>query len=133
MAGRHDLAEHFFVSAAIAGGASRIPAEAAGLGKEMRDADGESGFSFSDWAADLAGIAFAERVMNGALPLADLAKNFDVADYFPDVSDLADNLPRAEFTSRFGASNDKRFRQVDSQLRRRIAELPAYRSPKSDP
>jgi hypothetical protein len=58
--GRHDLAEHSFVSAAIAAGAGQIPAEAAGIAREMRDSNGGSEFSFSDWAADLSGIALAE-------------------------------------------------------------------------
>jgi hypothetical protein len=125
--GRHDLAEHFFVSAAIAAGAGRIPAEAAGLAKEMRDSDGGSGFSFSDWAADLSGVALAEGMMSGKLSLVRRSRTFHATDLLPSVGDLADGLSRAQFAERFGSTSDPRFRRMDGDVRRRIAELPAYR------
>jgi hypothetical protein len=124
---RHDLAEHFFISAAIACGAGRSPAETAGLAKELRDANGGSGFSFSDWTADLSGIALAEAVANGKVTLPVLVKRFRVTDYLPPVTDLPDGLSRTEFAQRFGSTSDERFRHLDADIRRQIAELPAYR------
>lgn len=125
--GRHDLAQHFFLSAAIAAGAGRFPAEAAGLAKEMRDSDGGSGFSFSDWAADLSGIAMAEAMADGKLSLSELSRRFRAADFLPTITDLTDGLSRAEFEKQFGSTADARFRRIDTDIRRRITELPAYR------
>jgi hypothetical protein len=118
---RHDLAQHFFISAAIAAGAGRHAAEAAGLAKELHDADGGSGFSFSDWCADLAGIDLNERVRTGKFPLTRLIAGFRVDDYLPRVSDLKDGMTEAEFARLFGSPSDKRFGQVDDEIRKRIA------------
>src|SRR5262249_40587622 len=54
MHGRHDLAQHFWVSAALTALWGAKQAEAAGVLKEWLDsAEGGSGFSFADLAADL--------------------------------------------------------------------------------
>ena len=62
MRGRHDWAQHFAVSAALAVLIGPQNAEAAGVVKEISDSRGGSGFSFADLSADLAGIQFARAV-----------------------------------------------------------------------
>lgn len=119
--GRHDLAQHFFVAAAISALAGHAPAEAAGLAKELRDADGGSGFSFRDWMADLAGISLADKLAAGTLTLRTLAGRFRADEALPPPNDLPEGLPRAEFQKRFGSTSDERFRALDREIRKRIA------------
>src|SRR5262249_12395749 len=62
LSGRQDSLQHFAVSAALAALAPEAAAWAAGLQKEVEDAQGKdsgkgTGFSFADLAADQAGIA----------------------------------------------------------------------------
>ena len=66
MLGRRDLAQHFVLSAFLAANSGTQAAEAAGLAKEVVDAQGPSGFSFTDIAADRAGIRFAGSVSRSA-------------------------------------------------------------------
>lgn len=123
MRGRVDLGQHFFFSAAILALTGESSAEAAGLTKELRDSRGGSGFSFSDWCADLAGIALSKRVRDGGMRLSDLAEKFTVMDYLPDIDGLRDNLPERDFVASFGGVSDARFKTVDADIRRRIARL----------
>jgi hypothetical protein len=130
MRGRVDLGQHFFFSAAIFALTGEPSAEAAGLTKELRDSRGGSGFSFSDWCADLAGIALAKRVRDGDVQIAELAKHFTVAAYLPDVGGLRDNLPEKEFVKAFGGTSDARCKLADAHIRRRIARL--YEAPPAE-
>lgn len=123
MRGRIDLGQHFFFSAAIMATAGEKSAEAAGLAKELHDARGGSGFSFSDWCADLSGIALARRVQAGDVAPEELAERFTVAGYLPSVQGLKDNLTQAQFTRLYGGVSDERFQAVDADIRRRIARL----------
>lgn len=127
MRGRVDLGQHFFFSAAILVMTGESSAEMAGLTKELRDSRGGSGFSFSDWCADLAGIALAKRVREGGVRIADLAEKFTVPDYLPEISGLRDNLPEREFIDSFGGVSDARFKKVDADVRRRVERL--YEAP----
>ncbi|HWB13984.1 MAG TPA: hypothetical protein VG826_32450 [Pirellulales bacterium] len=133
MRGRNDLVQHFMISAALTVLAGARSAEAAGVGKELRDADGGSGFSLSDLCADLSGIEFAERIRTGHLPLRQLAQRFRVRDYLPEVSGLADGLTKREFAARFGSTSDSRFTEVRRQIQKRIAAMSGgERRPSSD-
>lgn len=120
---RPDLAQHFWVSAAIASIAGPAAAEAAGLAKELRDADGGSGFSFADLCADLAGIALAERLKSGETTYSTLRRQFEVARYLPPVDDLVEGLAKPEFAERFGSTGDPRFLAARQQILDQIAEL----------
>ncbi|HEX7447533.1 MAG TPA: hypothetical protein VF306_08305 [Pirellulales bacterium] len=128
MRGRIDLGQHFFLSAAIMATAGEKSAEAAGLAKELRDARGGSGFSFSDWCADLSGIALARHVQAGEVTLESLADAFTVATALPGIEGLKDNLTQAQFTRLYGGVSDERFQSVDAEIRRRIDRL--YRGKK---
>jgi hypothetical protein len=125
--GRHDLAQHFAVSAALTAVAGAPAAEAAGVLKELLDAEGGSGFSFADLAADLAGVAFAEDLLRSPQRLARVAKAFRVPDYAPSPRGLTEGLTRRQFERRYGSVTDKRFRTAVEALRRRVRTLPAYR------
>jgi hypothetical protein len=128
--GRTDLAQHFITSAAIAAAAGVPLADWAGLYKELSDARGGSGFSFSDLAADRAGRAFghlATRDHDSARRLQALAgERLAEDDVMPSVAGLADNLSEAEFTRRFGGVSSPKYNEVVAEIDARIAALPLY-------
>ncbi len=124
--GRHDLAQHFAVSAALTAVAGPEAAESAGVLKEWLDAHGGSGFSFADLSADFAGIAFARRLLDRPGRLADIEKSFRLADYALSPRGLPEGLTAAEFVKQYGSLKDERFRRAGGhpQTHRRFARLP---------
>ena len=120
---RHDLAQHFWVSAAIASIAGPAAAEATGVAKELRDAHGGSGFSFADLCADLSGISLAERLKSGRTTYSALRRQFEVARYLPPVGDLVEGLAEEDFAERYGSTSDRRFLAARQQVLDQIAEL----------
>ena len=96
--GRHDLAQHFAVSAALTAMSGAKAAEAAGLLKELLDAEpGGSGFSFCDLASDLSGVAFAEWLLADAGRLADVEKRFTVAAFSVSPKGLIEDLTKMKY------------------------------------
>lgn len=125
--GRHDFCQHFAVSAALTALAGPEAAEAAGVLKELLDAEGSSGFSFADLAADYAGVALARRLTADPRRLAAVAESFEVADYAARPTGLPDGLPKAQFVREYGSVADARFKKLEAEVRRRVRALPAYR------
>jgi hypothetical protein len=133
LSGRHDLVQHFTISAGLVLISASGLAWTIGELKEIQDsAPRGSGFSFSDVAADRTGIRLAETATSGAAAArrlqALLAGNPAEELFFPRVVDLPDDMPAAEFGRRFGGgvgspAYDTMLREID----RRIAERPAYR------
>ena len=126
MRDRRDLASHFFVSAYLTSALGHQAAGAAGLAKEMSDAQGGSGFSFVDMAANQAGILFAQGVLRGKLPLRQLAGGFSVAEFLPKLDDLEEGLSSEKFNALYGGNNSNRFQEAIEQIRRRVQALPPY-------
>jgi uncharacterized protein YfiM (DUF2279 family) len=124
--GRHDLAQHFSVSAALTAAAGPQAAESAGILKEIMDSRGGSGFSFADLSADFAGIAFARRLLDKPALLADVEKSFRVGDFAISPRGLPEGLSAAEFAKKYGSLKDHRYLRVQEDIRKRIAALPGY-------
>jgi hypothetical protein len=126
--GRHDLAQHFGVSAALTAVNGEKAAEAAGILKEMLDSRrGGSGFSFADLAADLSGIAFAAQMLKSPEDLARVASGFTVADHALPPDGLPEGLTQAEFARQYGSTSDERFTSRLESIRKRVGALPGYR------
>ncbi len=125
--GRHDLAQHFFVSAALTAAAGPGAAESAGVYKEMLDSRGGSGFSFADLSADFAGIAFARHLLAKPERLADIEKSFRIGDYTISPRGLPEGLTAAQFEKQYGSLKDARYLRVQEDIRKRIAARPGYR------
>jgi hypothetical protein len=126
---REDHLQHFVVSAALTMLAGSSAAEAVGLAKERRDAESGSGFSFADYQADLAGIAFAGAIMKGRLTLESVSHSAAGDVLLPETDGLAEGLTWADFTSRYGSLTDRRFQEVRSLILQRIQTLPVYANP----
>ena len=86
---------------------------------------GESGFSFEDLQADLAGIAFQSNVRQGdhAKQLEELANGFTVNRVLPDHRGIPTGLNPSEFQQRFGDTQDSRFQRQINAMRKAIDEL----------
>jgi len=124
--GRRDLAEHFTLSAAISiNGGSQL-ANAIGLFKEEEDAGKGSGFSFTDLAADRAGVRLGERATGDAATrvLQQLAAARTDADLMPDIRDLPEFMPQAEFDRRFGPVGSARYQRVIEDIDARLDAHP---------
>jgi hypothetical protein len=124
--GRRDLAEHFTLSAALSiNGGSQL-AKAIGLMKEEEDAGKGSGFSFTDLAADLAGVRLGERATGdtAARVRQQLAAARTDADLLPDMRDLPEFMPQAEFDRRFGPVGSVRYQAVIARIDARLDAHP---------
>jgi hypothetical protein len=129
---RHDLALHYTLSAALTAYAGPAAAENAGLFKEVADSKGTSGFSFIDLTADLSGVAFAEAVRKKTLSFRRLADAFDTTKFLPEIDDLKENIPAADFEKKFGSLEDVRFKAEFDTLKARVKELPGLAPPGED-
>jgi hypothetical protein len=126
MRGRRDLAQHFVVSAYLGTVVGSQAAEAAGLAKELADARGTSGFSFADLVADEAGILFAKGVLEGHISLIDLAQNYRVHDYMPQVDALPEGLSWEQLGHRFKLSGPPDYEPILREAQQHVAALPFY-------
>lgn len=122
---RRDLCQHFVMSAALTELAGPALAEQVGLAKELLDMSKASGFSFSDLAADYAGVEFARGLQRTPDRLATVAANFRVADHVPSVDGLADGLSAEKFKAGYGGVADERFKAAVDGIRKRVREVPA--------
>jgi len=122
--GRRDFAEHYVISAAITvNGGSRL-ANAIGLIKEEEDAKKGSGFSFTDLAANRAGVHLGERATGdeATAVLAWLASARSDSDLMPDFRDLPEFMSQAEFDRRFGPIGSERYLRLIGQIDARLEQ-----------
>jgi len=102
----------------------------AGLYKELKDAQGGSGFSFNDLAADLAGSRLGKtstQSRDAAVKMQQrLANGRDAKVFFPQVRDLPEFLGQAEFKRRFGGVGEPAYQRMLKRIQTRIDALPIY-------
>ncbi|MGB0629793.1 MAG: hypothetical protein ACPGRZ_03785 [Alphaproteobacteria bacterium] len=130
--GRHDWVQHYLLSAGLALAGGRGIADFIGEIKEVQDATNKvSGFSFTDIAADRAGVRFAE-VATGSVDGAREVQNFlsrgiSESQFFPEIRDLPEGLTDAQFKSRYGERESAAYKRQIADIDRRIAQIPLYR------
>ena len=129
--GRTDSPQHFTVSAALAANAGGPLSDAIGLYREVDDSRRGSGFSFGDIAADRAGTVFGEiatRSPDSARRLQQrVAAGVREADLMPEIADLPEYMPEAEFKRRFGGVGAPAYKQMMQDIERRVAACSLYR------
>jgi hypothetical protein len=127
---RHDWVQHFTTTAAIQVAAGSSVSSLIGEAKEVTDTDGPSGFSFTDLAADRAGVRFAEvatasdasaRALQSAL-----AAGAKETDFFPRVGDLPEGLSEEDFKTRYGDVDSPAYEAVVKKIDARIANITLY-------
>lgn len=125
--GRDDFPKHFLISAAIAAEAGSPLADAIGLYKEVEDSRGGSGFSFADIAANRAGTRFGELALKAPQRLQQtLAAGVQERDFMPEVSDLPELMPEAEFKQRYGGIGAPAYERVMADIERRVASVALF-------
>ena len=133
MRGRGDWPRHFWVSAALTLMADSRVSDALGLLKEEIDAgEGGSGFSFSDLTADRAGIAFAAVATSDAesaraIQAWVLAAETDLQLLMPVASDLPEGMSDQQMLSDYDGVDGPRYRKMEAEIQRRVADLPWWR------
>jgi hypothetical protein len=131
--GRHDLCQHFSVSAALTVLLGSKGAESAGIVKEMLDArDPNNGFSFNDLSADIAGVAFASKLLKEPKMLDRVAESFKVADYTIKPMYEPEGLPAKEFAKMFGGVSDERFLDKKKEIWKKVLDQPGFAVPKKE-
>jgi hypothetical protein len=129
--GRRDLAQHFTSSAVVAAQGSSLVSDAVGLFKEMSDADGGSGFSFVDLAADRAGVRFAELATDGASGAGRLQRAATAGlaedDLMIPIDGLPEAISQAKLERVYGGTQGKAYRLLVGRIEDRIGRLPLYR------
>jgi hypothetical protein len=122
---RHDLARHFWISAALVAVSESRISSMLGLSKEETDsAEGGSGFSFPDLAADKAGVRFAEVALADP-PAAEalqasVAGDWAIDDLVPVVKDLPEGISQGELEAVYGGTEGDRFNEVVDIIDRRL-------------
>ena len=128
---RRDLAQHFAVSALLSAMAGSPLAETIGFYKEVADTSGGSGFSFSDVAANRAGVRFggaATLSLESARRLQQrVASGVSDRDIMPSVAGLPDNLTSTELTNRLGGIGGAGYVALLADIDRRVADLAVHR------
>jgi uncharacterized protein YfiM (DUF2279 family) len=131
LAKRHDSAQHFIISAALAATSGSPLSKAVGLYKEVADSRGGSGFSFNDLAADRSGTRLGELAVQSDSTATQLQKmlSANVTDetLLPPIADLPEDMQELEFKRRFGGVDAPAYKQMFAEIERRVASLPLYR------
>jgi len=128
---RIDLAQHFIGSAAITASVNGQIAKVVGEEKELSDAQGGSGFSFIDLAADKAGTRFGEMATSSPEGARKIQKAMsaikDYRDFMPDPRDLPEHMNEAEFKQRYQSVDSPAYQKLSKQIDARIAATPIYK------
>lgn len=128
---RKDLSQHLLVSAAITALSNPVVAQAIGLEKEFKDSDGGSGFSFSDLAADRAGITFGNLALDTHSKARKiqtrLAKVVYESEYMPNIDSLPNGLKNIDFKLKYSNSESTAYKKVIRLIDKRISACTIYR------
>ncbi|MDD1627991.1 MAG: hypothetical protein LUQ26_11055 [Methylococcaceae bacterium] len=129
---RIDLAQHFIGSAAITASVNGQVAKVVGEEKELSDAQGGSGFSFIDLAADKAGTRFGEMATSSPENARKIQKAMsgikDYSDFMPDPTDLPEHMDEAEFKQRYQSVDSAAYQELSKQIDARITATPIYKT-----
>lgn len=129
---RHDWVQHYMLSAGLTLAGGRGIADFIGEAKEVDDATNKaSGFSFTDLAADRAGVRFAEVAtgsVDGARRMQEfLSRPVGERQFFPEIRDLPEGLTAAQFKAQYGERDSAQYLRMVAEIDRRIATIPMYR------
>jgi len=127
--GREDLAKHYLLSAAINALLDTKWSSAIGLSKELKDADGGSGFSFVDLMADMAGNKLATVMQSerrAGIVQARVVKMMSEDEIMGDIEQLQEGLSAAEFRVEYGNSGSEEYVTVVREINRRLRTCVVY-------
>ena len=127
---RQDLAHHLVLSAAIAASAGAGVAQVISKVKESYDARYRSGFSFSDLAANTAGMAIGSLATENRESALEMQVRMsgitgDV-DYLPALGSNRDGLSETDFNELYGAPNSPEYQRRVREMESLIFQLPLF-------
>lgn len=122
---RHDLARHFWVSAALAVVSGEAKSTAIGKAKELMDAEpGGSGFSFIDMTANSAGIRFAVLATKNetqARNMRERVRQSDSSfDLCPSIDGLPEGMTSVQLQEQYGGIGGEKSRRLFEEIRTRL-------------
>ena len=127
---RGDLSQHLIISAALKLLSEQQIGFAIGEFKELMDrAQGGSGYSFVDLAADMAGLRLAQVATDPATAqrTQQLLANMTSEDAFmPTIDDLKEGLRKAEFEAQYGEVDSPAYRAEVEKINQRLQQIPLY-------
>jgi len=128
---RSDLPKHFFVSAAITVSTGEKFAKLVGLAKEIDDSDGGSGFSFSDLAADKAGVKFGESATASSREAIRFQEKIlqirTEKELFPSISNLPEGIMELEFKNKYKDLDSEAYKLINAEIDKRLNLCRLYR------
>lgn len=125
--GRRDLSKHYLISASIELLTRNGLSYSIGTAKEILDADGGSGFSFRDLAADRAGVNFASLISPyDDLTLLPRIESLREEDILPELNELKEGLNIEAFEAEYQNTQSQAYRQVVEQIDEKIKASPFY-------
>jgi len=131
LSGRYDFAQHFLTSAALTLTGGQGFADTVGLFKELDDAKGGSGFSFTDLGADRTGVRVAELAVASPASArkvqAFMTANLKEEDFIPHFLDLPELLPSDEFQRTYGGVGGARYNEILADIESRLDNCKLYR------
>ncbi|WP_300456120.1 hypothetical protein [Desulfobacula sp.] len=129
--GRSDLPQHFLVSGGLAVSAGSQLANFIGLAKEVEDADGGSGFSFADLAADKAGVKMGDMAIASpeqALLFQDkMAAIKTETEFMPPIDRLPEGIMELEFKKKYTDLDSDAYTLINNEIDKRIRNCQVYR------
>lgn len=129
---RSDLTQHFVISAAIKILSQQGISSAIGEFKELMDrAEGGSGFSFADLAADMAGVKLAVAALspNSALKVqSSLASATSESVFFASIEGLPEGVSKEQFASQYQHVNSKAYLAMLQLINGRLDALSLYQA-----
>ena len=127
---RNDLARHFIISAALELLADQGMSLAIGEFKELMDrAQGGSGYSFVDLAADMSGATFARVAIHPDHAVAmqnAVARIQGELEIMTPISGLPEGLSKDAFTRIYGAVDSEAYLNEVKEIQRRIDKIALY-------
>lgn len=130
LAGRHDLLRHFVIAAGLAAlFKNEMPLNFIDIKELFDTSKGGTGFSFTDLAANRAGIRFSSFLMNHLGPddLERLAQpDLQESVFFPSIKGLPEGLSEKTFENNYSSMESVAYRAVLKDIENRIRALPLY-------
>ena len=125
---RHDFVEHYTISAGLTVTGGSGLADAVGLYKEHEDKKVKSGFSFTDIAADRAGVRLAEMATASDASARRIqklmsSKTLSESLFMPKTRDLPEGLSAAVFQRKYQDGKGPEYQRVIDLIEKRIAAL----------
>lgn len=125
---RYDFVQHYTISAGltVAGGSGL--ADAVGLYKEYEDRKVASGFSFTDIAADRAGVRLGELAIDSDASARHIQKimsdkQLSESVFMPETRDLPEGISAAAFQRKYQGGKGAEYQRIIDLIEKRIAAL----------